>query len=266
MNSTLITDHCAKRKGLRFNQHKNMYPIVSINRGSPYTLSTLLEQYSPTKGSSPYTQLSLIYVSEFGFNFAYCNLPSERKLQPPWKALGLISVFSLTNWLLLILSVFMLSLVINLKNDTNSLHILFILLTLLFSQDAYIRAKSWLIIMWALLCVVLSNYYSADITCRTITTVDDQAITEISQLVEQNFTLVFRQQAELDYINATAQHYLSAMHHFTNIKTKSLISVGILLRKGVNVLTSLQGTQMQNILYLIKKLQQWITGTIYSLM
>lgn len=80
---------------------------------------------------------------------------------------------------------------------------------MLIATDVGIRnklTKSGLLALWTLISFIFSNFYSAVITSLVIIPPGEQSMTEISHLLKYNYTLIFPNQYQLDFVNSTVNY------------------------------------------------------------
>lgn len=241
-NSTLLTEHCAHQLNLTFSHYPIIYPAVNAFPGSQYSLNSLLNlPFHHYK-----SQIAVLRLDLADLNFAYCARPRKEDVVP-WKVRLITTAFQPLTWLVLTIQLFLCAILVQfsissqkspLKNKTQLSFLLFTMATMIISSDNGIRKKlniSSLLVLWAFISMVLSNYYSGIVTSTAIKPPADKYMTRVSQLLENNFTLIFQNQADLDVLNATVQYYSKFEKSSDNrlSDTKKLIETSTLVTNTI---------------------------------
>lgn len=211
-NSTLITDNCAQQLNLTVTNFPQIYPAVNAYQGSRYSFTFLMDKYFHYDTPLHHTNdIGFVRLDLADFNFVYCDTP---KFPLPWKLPTITSAFDPKVWLCIFISLTVSTFIIHYSISPNNKRqlsfIFFALITMLVSPSAglgKITSKSGLLLLWTLVTFVLANYYSAVITSIMIIPPAEESMTEISQLLKNNYTLIFTNPGDLDVANATVNYF-----------------------------------------------------------
>ncbi|CAL8087575.1 unnamed protein product [Orchesella dallaii] len=206
VNATLITRAQAEISNISSVSYPLVNPAVQIYemRGTP-----LIKFWNKYKNRS----VHLTRLQTLGFNFAYCSTPSII-YEKAWNVSVLVNAFEFKVWAILLLAILCISLRIATEIQNGVLIFQFksygfvsytvssaIISTLPYPQ------KSGLLLLWMFMSLILVNYYTGSITSHLISPPEEDAMTEISQVVKNNYSIIFETIVQLGIMKATVQSY-----------------------------------------------------------
>ncbi|CAL8087581.1 unnamed protein product [Orchesella dallaii] len=208
VNATLLTKAQAELENISTFSCPLVNPAVQIYEMGGMPLIKFWNTYRKRK-------VILARQQSLGFNFAYCSRPSIIH-EKAWNVSVLVNAFEFKVWAILLLAI----LCISLKIATRILDGVLIFQYKTFGYVIYTISsaiistltlpytqKSGLFLLWMFMSIILVNYYTGSITSRLISPPEEDAMTEISQVVKNNYSIIFDNIVHLGIMKATVQTY-----------------------------------------------------------
>ncbi len=210
VNLSLITDNYFKSVNISKEKYTDIYPAVWSFPGAPYSLKNVVNTYS--NGSKNIdNDVKVITVPTIGFNFIYCDVPKV-KTELPWNFETLTFSFEFDIWCLILLSIVCVILTIKQIVRKSSLSdTIFLVLGSLFPDVLHVPKlfkQIPLLYIWVFSCFVISIHYSATITSILISPPQEDSLSFFSEVVQNNFTILFDSIVAFRVINASVRHQL----------------------------------------------------------
>ncbi|CAL8087590.1 unnamed protein product [Orchesella dallaii] len=230
VNATLLVRAEAEAENISSVFYPLVSPTVQIYEMGGTPLIKFWEKYKRRS-------VHIARLTSLGFNFAYCSHPNVI-LEKAWNISVLVNAFDFKVWLTLFLAIFLISL----KLATKLLNGVLLLQyrtfgSVIFKVSSAIIAsvgntqKSSLFLLWLFMCTVLVNYYTGSITSKLISPPEEETMTEISQVLKNNYSIIFEDIVHLGTVKATVQSYAQESNdHKSNVR-KDLQSVHSLLNR-----------------------------------
>ncbi|CAL8087593.1 unnamed protein product [Orchesella dallaii] len=215
LNSTLLAMPNADKTNIHWKQYPLINPSVRFSAG--LSAQAFYREHQNSRIGSESVQL--LRLESLGFNFGYCDTPTL-KHDKPWNIAVLITAFNIPVWVVVILSILSVTCFIRVSIDLfkersfqQKSSILFSVMSALisfapsFTRDLRRGHKSFVFVLWMLSCIVLVNSYLGSITSLLISPPEEESMTEIYQLVQRNYSLVFDDPTKVGVLNATLRSY-----------------------------------------------------------
>lgn len=226
VNSTVITEVYAQSANISMVGCAQIYPVVWTYTGAPYSLEILMKIYFLSKNVS--NAVTVIPIPIINFNFVYCDLP-KLKTEMPWNMKTLAEAFDTSVWLSILVSIVAVTITLKLVvEDTSFVETGYIALDALFPDNVDAPRKFQrvpLLYLWLLICFILSNYYSGIITSAVISPSQENSYSYLTELVTQNFTILFDSKVTFGVINATARFQLNTTQNADELALNQVLDV-----------------------------------------
>ncbi len=259
-NITLITDKYFETANISNHNCINFYPNVWTFPEAPYSLQKIFRHKSSQKNQSSRqisnSEVTIIPIPQFDFNFVYCDAPKLRR-EVPWNIESLYYVFKSNVWLLILLSIFGVMTALKfIANQATFSETAFVTLGLIFPDGIDLENKFKripLLYFWIFACFNLSNHYSAIITSTVISPPKERSFSFLSDIAKNNFTLLLDSKVSFQIVNTSVRNQVDdygnnsdivalngALENFvTKVRLLSLeVHSGSGERKGAQLLAS----------------------------
>lgn len=235
VNATLLM-----RNGSTGIHHYSRYPQVlpdlplfdSDNR----TVGSFWENWK-SKSDAPSEIPVFVRVQPLDYSFGLCDIPRSVS-DVTWSVLLFTSPFRSITWIILAFTVLSISFAgysdVGQSKITIMIDIVGTLSAFMSTRPLFPKTKQYpkLFLLWTFACIIISTFYSGEMTSQVIKPPQDDTITKLEQLEKQNYTMIYPNKPTLDIISGNVERDSKNLNRTKGIPSR-LVSLEKLISRAV---------------------------------
>lgn len=172
--------------------HLGKYPVITA-----YLLVKEMKlEYTKAKLGNLTSPLAQLF-RPIGYNFAYCSITRKVDYNSMSLFLKIIGIADLVTWICIFVSVLGTAFIMKKgEHGTSKRSIILTIISALITPgiSGNIRSTKCVpLVLWMFACIVLSTYYTGDLTSEVIKPREDARISKFAEFLRNNFSLLYNQ-------------------------------------------------------------------------